>query len=125
MLNDNDIVARAISNKKHFSNDEIHPQAFHHPKNQIGLSSCKLSFVKKNHFTDKEDFWNICDTYVWHNHKKTLASADIVVKDIKDIKIPNFFDLDKSFTGHCLLDIDVEMSLLARQLALISKLDIR
>lgn len=125
MLNDNDIAARAISNKRFFSGNEIYPQAFHYPDDQMGQPLCELSFIKKNYFIDKEDFWNICDIYIWHNHKKTLASADIIAKDIKDIQMPTFFDLDNSFKGHCCLKINLELSLLARKLALLAKLDIR
>lgn len=124
MLKDTDIVARAISKKKFIAGGFVQPQAFYHPDYQLGQKSCKLSFIKKNHFEDKEAFWDVCDKYVFR-HKKTIASADLTAKDIKNLQMPTFFDLDNSFNGHCLLSIDLELGFLARQLAINSILDIR
>lgn len=126
MLNDSDIIARAISNKRYCKGNMVMPEAFHHPKWQMGASSCKLSFIHKNKFADKEIFWDICDKNVFKKERATISSADIIVGDVEGkIKKPSFLDLQETFEGHCCLDMDMELKILARELSLISKLDWR
>lgn len=126
MLRDSDIIARAISNKRYCKGNRVLPQAFHHPKWQMGKSSCELSFIQKNKFKEKADFWDVCDNKVFRKDKATISSADIIVGDVESkIEKPIFLDLKETFEGHCCLNMNMELQMLARKLSLISTLDWR
>ena len=128
VFNDDSIVSRHINNKRYIhknpqqSISPVKPDAFVYPEQEKALSLVQIDGLSE------KEIWDIGDNEIFKKaHNKTIARADMVVRNLKKLNINGFSITrdDDGFNRHVTAISNMEKRLFANQLSLSCKLVIR